>query len=86
METWFIPLFCKYIKKKLKLTSKGLSESCNYALAKDSDQSNGCIFWTKFQKEYLWPTPEKSKQLPQSLEYKEVSAWIYNLAVKLGIV
>ena len=26
-------------KKKLKLTSKGLSESCNYALAKDSNKS-----------------------------------------------
>lgn len=32
-------LFSVNIKKNLKLTSKGLPESCNYALAKDSNKS-----------------------------------------------
>lgn len=42
METWFIPLFLQY--KKLKLTSKGLSVSCNYTLARVSNKSKMVVY------------------------------------------
>ena len=74
-------------KKKLKLTSKGLSESCNYALAKDSDKSKWLHILNKIPERILvthtreiWATPSILRvQRSLSLNLQPGSKVGYNL-------
>lgn len=79
--------FLSIKKKKLKLMSKGLFRSCNYALARNSSKSRMVVYSEQtFKKKTCDPLQRNLSNFPKFLEYKQVSARIYNLVLNLGLI